>query len=230
MEPHVGPADLRNSRLNANREVREIMRPRSGPSDLRYCKLNKSDDVRGQMRTRSRSNPSDLRYSCLQPDRDLRELMRPRPPIITEPETVTEKLVNQLEESVNRKAEELESGLKTRETVIKRLKACIAEDEAKGEESYDSNVITDYDTTEEGEVEASEDKLTNVHYSETDQTDGAPIPGPSRPRSDQTKISGPPAKIKTQVEKPTKKKHSPIKYPEATDREEVPLSRLTTPK
>ena len=140
MEPHVGPADLRNSRLNANREVREIMRPWSGPSDLRYCKLNKSDDVRGQMRPRSRSNPSDLRYSRLQPDRDLRELMRPRPPRNTEPETVTEKLVNQLEESVDRKAEELESGLKTRETVIKRLKACIAEDEAKGEESYDSNV------------------------------------------------------------------------------------------
>ena len=235
MGPRAGPAGLRNSPLNAGREIHEVMRPRSGPSDLRNCKLNWGEDIREQMRLRSQSNPSDLRYSRLQPDRDLRELMRPRPPRETEPETVSERLVNQLEESINKKAEELDSGLKTRDIAIKRLKACIAEDESKEEESYDSNVITDgYDTTEEGEVKPSEDELTNVHYSETDQTDGTPIPGPSRPRSDQTKVPGPPTKNKTQVEKPTKKKPSPIKYPEATDREDndedVPLSRLTTPK
>ena len=53
----------------------------------------------------------------------------------------------------------------------------------KAEEEYDSNVISDaYDTNEEGEVEPSEDELTNVQYSETDTKDKekAPIPGPSR--------------------------------------------------
>ena len=84
---------------------------------------------------------------------------------------------------------------------------------------------------EEGEVEPSEDELTNVLYSENKNTVSTPIPGPSRARSGQTKAPGPPTKSKSQEEKPIKKRPSPIKYPEANERvhndEDVPLSKLT---
>ena len=97
------------------------------------------------------------------------------------------------------------------------------------EEEYDSNVITDsYDTNEEGEVEPSEDELTNVQYSETDTKDKekAPIPGPSR-------IPATPIKRRQMETKAKKKEISPIKYPEATPKknsEDLPLSKLTTPR
>ena len=165
MRPSSGPADLRNSRFNRDKDTRELMRPRSGPSDLRYSRL--------------------------QPNRELREVMRPKPPRYTENDT--ERSVNDLEESINTKTKELESGIKTRDTVIKRLRACIDDNEQKEEDSNDSNVITDaYDTTEEGEVEPSEDELTNVHYSENKNTVSTPIPGPSRACTNQTKVQGVP--------------------------------------
>ena len=70
------------------------------------------------------------------------------------------------------------------------------------------------------------------HFSRT--TVSTPIPGPSRARSDQTKVPGPPTKSKSQEEKPIEKKPSPIKYPGANERiysgDDVPLNRLTTPK
>ena len=57
-----------------------------------------------------------------------------------------------------------------------------------------------YDSFTEGEVESSEDKLppedelTNVLFSENENNVSTPLPGPSRTRSDQTKIPGPPTK------------------------------------
>ena len=94
--------------------------------------------------------------------------------------------------------------------------------------------------SEEGEVESSEDELppeeelTNVLFSENENNFSTPLPGPSRARSDQTKIPGPPTKSKPQEEKLTKKKPSPIKYPGANERtynsDDVPLNKLTTPK
>ena len=140
----------------------------------------------------------------------------------------SEELVNDLEQSVIKRAEELDSSSKNRDKIIKRLQASVAGTEAKEEESHDSNVITDaYDSTEEGEVEPSEtsedevepseDELTNVHYSENDNTDSTPLPGPS-PRE----------------KKPTKKQISPIKYPKASEQDrhgkDAPLSKLKTPK
>ena len=159
--------------------------------------------------------------------------MTPKPPKYTE--NGTERLVNDLEESINTKTKELDSGIKTRDTVIKRQRASFDDYEQKEEDSNDSNVTTDaYDTTEEGEVKPSEDELTNVHYSENKNIISTPIPGPSRARSGQTKEPGPPTKSKSQEEKPIKKRPSPIKYPEANEQvhndEDVPLSRLTTPK
>ena len=220
---------------------------------------------------KQRAGPSDLRYSHLQSGRELREIMKPKSPETEVAENDKERLVNDLEASTNKTAKELDSNLKTRETVIKRLYASLAENEdSKVEESNDSNVITDdYNSTEEGEVELSEDELTNViHHSESDldtynykkayddsrgpkdrnpvkpsnpdppvrvkstgNQEGTPIPGPSRPRSGQTKVPETPMKNKTQVEKPTKKRPSPIKYPESTNHgedsngEDVPLSR-----
>ena len=58
----------------------------------------------------------------------------------------------------------------------------MAGNEEKMEKEYDSNVTSDsdsYDTNEEGEVEPSEDKLTNVRYSESDSSTRVPKPGPS---------------------------------------------------
>ena len=111
MGQRAGPADLRNR----NRELREVMRQRSGPADLRNSNLNRDQEVREQMRPRS--GPSDLRYCHLQPNRELRELMRPKSP--RETENDSERLVNDLEESINKKMEELDSGVKTREKLIK---------------------------------------------------------------------------------------------------------------
>ena len=95
------------------------------------------------------------------------------------------------------------------------------------EEENDSNVITDsYDKNEEGEVEPSEDELTNVQYSETDNHEKAPLPGPSR-------VPATPIKSNQTETKAKKKKISPIKYPEATPKknsEDLPLSKLITPR
>ena len=84
-------------------------------------------------------------------------------------EAETEKLVNDLEAATDKMADELDSNIKNRDNIIRRLKASLDEKETKTIESNDSNVITDdYDTNEEGEVEPSEDELTNVvHYSES---------------------------------------------------------------
>ena len=97
-----------------------------------------------------------------------------------------------------------------------------------------------YDSFTEGEVESSEDKLppedelTNVLFSENENNVSTPLPGPSRARSDQTKIPGPSTESKPQEEKLTKRKPSPIKYPGANERtysgDDVPLNKLTTPK
>ena len=177
---------------------------------------------------RPRKDPSDLRCSSLQPNRELREVMRPKPLRCTENDT--DRWVNDLEESINTKKKELESGIKTRDKVIKRLRACIDDNEQKEEDvslsdvlSFDSNVVTDaYDTpTEEGEVQPSAYKLTNVLYSENENTVSTPIPGPSRARSNQTKVPGPPTKSKSQEEKPIENRPLPIKYPEANELIEI---------
>ena len=80
-----------------------------------------------------------------------------------EKEKDAERLVNDLEESIIKKTEELDSSTKNRDKIIKRLQASVADTEEKKEESHDSNVITDaYDSTEEGEVapsETSEDEV-----------------------------------------------------------------------
>lgn len=161
--------------------------------------------------------------------------MKPKSLRETEKANNSERLINDLEQTITKKTEELDSRVKTRDKLIKRLQAKVANNEEKDEENHDSNVISDaYDTTEEGEVEPSEDELTNVQYSETKTIESTPIPGPSKPRAAQTKVPGTPTKSRPREDKPIKKKISPIKYPEAAERkqheEDVPLSRLTTPK
>ena len=124
-------------------------------------------------------------------------------------------MINDLKRAIIKRTEELDSGIRERAKIIKRLQANVSDNEETKREDQDSNVISDtYDTTEEGEVKPSEDELTNVHYSETDTVASTPIPGPSRTCAVQTKIPDTP----TKNAKPTKKKISPIKYPEVTER------------
>ena len=211
MRGRAGPSDLRNR----NRDLRDTVRRQSGPADLRNTRWNWDRDLRDQMRPRPRSGPPDLR--CLRN---------------TEGEKEAGRTIKHLEKSINERFTELATGAKDREKIIERLQANVTGHKVKAEKEYDSNVISDaYDTNEEGEVEPSEDELTNVHYSETDTYERAPSPGPSRTHA--AKIPATPTKSKQKKTKPTRKKISPIKYPEATPKkssEDLPLSRLTTPK
>ena len=72
---------------------------------------------------------------------------------------------------------------------------------------------------------------TKIQYSETDTHEKAPFPGPSRTHAG--KIPTTPTKSKQKESNLRKKTISPIKFPEATPKknsEDLPLSKLTTPK
>ena len=185
-------------------------------------RVNSDGELRGTMRPRS--GPADLRNPRLNRDKDARELMRPRPG------------------PSDLRYSNLQPNKELREVMKPKPLRC-----TEKQRNEDISLSDAYDSsTEEGEVESSEDELpsedklpsedelTNVLYSENKNTVSTPIPGPSRARSDQTKVPGPPTKSKPQEEKPTKKKPSPIKYPGANEwiysGDDVPLNRLTTPK
>ena len=201
-------------------ELRTTMRGRAGPSDLR----NRDRDLRDTMRRQS-LGPTDLRLTHWNWDQDLRVQMRPRPR--SGPPDLRSLRNQKSEKLINERFSELITGEKDRDKVIERLQAGVAGQKKVTEEEYDSNVLTDsYDTNEEGEVEPSEDELTNVQYSETDNHEKAPLPGPSR-------VPATPIKSNQTETKAKKKKISPIKYPEATPKknsEDLPLSKLITPR
>ena len=133
----VEKVERMRKRAYSDGELRDTMRPRPGPADLRNSTLNREKDAREHMRPRP--GPSDLRYSNLQPNRELREIMKAKPLRCMD----TERSVNDLEKSISTKTKDLESGIKTRDKIIKRLRACIDGDEQSNEDS----------STEEGEVE-----------------------------------------------------------------------------
>ena len=179
-------------------------------SRLKKCEAEPGDQMRP--RKRPSSVPPDLRT--------LREAIN------------AEKAIDYLEQSIIERTKFLDTGIEERKKIIKRLQATVAGNEEKEEKEYDSNFTSDsHDSNEEGEVEPSEDELTNVRYSESDSSVRVPIPGPSG-----TRETGPPAapmKNKAKEVRKKKKEISPIKYPENTpkkNREDVPLSKLTTPK
>ena len=221
-------------RFCISEDLRTTMRGRAGPSDLR----NRNEDLRNTMRRKS--GPADLRYARLNRDRDLRDQMRPRqrpssvPPDLRKLREArnTEEAIDYLEQSIIERTRLLSTGIGEREEAIKRLQAIVAGNEEKKEKEYDSNVTSDSnDTNEEGEVAPSEDELTNVRYSESDSSSRVSKPGPSGNRE-----TGPPAApMKNKPKEVRKKKEeiSPIRYPVNTPKkktEDVPLSKLTTPK
>ena len=114
-----------------------------------------------------------------------------------------EKAIDYLEQSIIKRTKFLDTGIEERKKIIKRLQATVAGNEVKEEKEYDSNVTSDsYDSNEEGEVEPSEDELTNVRYSESDSSTRVPIPGPSG-----TRVTGPPAApMKNKAKEVRKKK------------------------
>ena len=116
---------------------------------------------------RPKSGLADLRYSNLNRETDTRQLMRQKP-------GPSDLRYSNLQPN-------------------KELKCTEKQRDERDKDAYDSS-------TEEGEVESSEDELppedelTNVLFSENENNVSTPLPGPSRTRSDQTKIPGPPTK------------------------------------
>ena len=108
-------------------------------------------------------------------DTDTRELMRPRPG------------------PSDLRYSNLQPNKELREVMKPKPLSCT--EKQRNERDKDA-----YDSFTEGEVESSEDKLppedelTNVLFSENENNVSTPLPGPSRTRSDQTKIPGPPTK------------------------------------
>ena len=172
MRPRVGSADLRNSRLNADKDMRDLMRPPVGPADLRNSRLNNNRDLRESMRPQP--GPAHLRNSHFHAEKELREVMKPKArssDSLESGEATTDKLVNEMEAAVDKLADELDSNLKKRDYVIRRLKDSLDEKETSRNDD-DSNVTSDtcdYNTNKEGEVEPSEDEMSNVvQYSDSD--------------------------------------------------------------
>ena len=164
MRPPTGPADLRNSRLNADKELREIMRPPPGPANLRNS------------------------HFCA--GKELREIMKPKAQ-----ETPT---LESVEAAAGKLADELEYNIKKRDNIIQRLKASL--DDEENSNNDDSNVTTDtgdYNTNKEGEVEPSEDELTNVgQHSDSDldtydDFHGIKVRNPDEPLSPPSPINVP---------------------------------------
>ena len=152
MRPRAGPADLRNSRLNADKEMRDLMRPPVGPGDLRNSHLNAEKELREIMRPQP--GPADLRNSHFRAGKELREIMKPKEQSsksLASAEAATDKLVNDLEAAADKLADELDSNIKKRDTIIRRLKESL--DGKETTKNDDSNVTTDtcdYNTNEEG--------------------------------------------------------------------------------
>ena len=136
-------------------------------------RVNSDGELRGTMRPRS--GPADLRNPRLNRDKDARELMRPRPG------------------PSDLRYSNLQPNKELREVMKPKPLSCT--EKQRNERDKDA-----YDSFTEGEVESSEDKLppedelTNVLFSENENNVSTPLPGPSRTRSDQTKIPGPPTK------------------------------------
>ena len=161
---------------------------------------------------RRQSSPADLRHSKLNRNTDLRDLTRSR-----------------------RRASSVPPDLrKLREALISGLRNSMTQKEERVEEESDTSSSSSSDSNEEGEVEPSEDELTNVRYSESDTPIRTPNPEPSeeeqggepKPGPSGTNKYGPPAKSKA---KEPKKYISPIKFPEKTPvkrKEEVPLYKM----
>ena len=76
-----------------------------------------------------------------------------------------------------------------RRQVINKLKSSITGFEERKEEESDTSEFSD--SNEEGEVDPSEDELTNVRYSESDTPTRTPISGPLEARLRGDPSSGP---------------------------------------
>ena len=224
--------------LNWNEDLRRTMRGQPGPSDPR----NKDKDLRSALR--QKSGPTDLRNSHFNREQDMRAQMRREPSLPPTLNTLSEamdleKAIIYLEKSIINKEHFLGIGIEERRKLIQKLKAT----------TEDSETSEPGNTSEEGELEPSEDEFINVRYSESDnsmrepetakpmrsqqltekekQLIRNPKPGPSG-----TRITGTPAapmKNKPEKKKGKGKCASPIKYPKDTpikNNEEVPLSML----
>ena len=103
---------------------------------------------------RRQSSPADLRHSKLNRNTDLRDLTRSR-----------------------RRASSVPPDLrKLREALISGLRNSMTQKEERVEEESDTSSSSSSDSNEEGEVEPSEDELTNVRYSESDTLIRTPNP------------------------------------------------------
>ena len=130
---------------------------------------------------RRKSGPSDLRYSKLKAGReeDLRNFIKPNR------RTSSASPVQR----TPRGADSRGSWTDERKQVINKLRSSMTGIEEKVEGESDTSESSD--SNEEGEVDPSEDELTNVRYSESDTPTRTPISGPLEARLRGDPNSGP---------------------------------------
>ena len=235
MRGRPGPVDLRNR----NKDLRNTLRQRSGPADLRYSKLNQNKDLRDLTRPRRRASsvPADLRTprEALSTEKSIdyleRTIIKRERFLDTGPDE-RRQLISRLKNFMAGTDERVEEESDT-------SNSSDSNEEGEVEPSEDKLMNVRYsesDTpTRTPKLDPSEDELGGDLISGPDnqmkrrqltkkeqQLTKDPKPGTSG-----TSKCGPPAKSKA---KESKKFISPINYPKKTPKkknEEVPLSKLT---
>ena len=196
-------------------DLRLTMRRKSGPTDLRNSVLNRDKDIRSMMRPERRTSSVPPN-----PETDRREPL------------TTDKAIKYLERTIVKRENFLGIGTVERRHLINRLKRKMkfqARNNPDYERPTESETSSSSGSNEDGEVEPSEDELTNVRFSESETTTRTPKQSPQKDKqkpgpSGTGKLGSP--------EKPSKnrnKAHSPIKFPgdsPSKNSEDVPLSKL----
>ena len=131
-------------------DLRQTMRQKSGPTDLRNSKLNRDKDIRGMMRPKRRTSS-----------------VPPNPRTANRESLTTDKAIDYLEQTIIKRESFLDTGIDERRQLISRLKRRLqfqARNKVVVEEESDTSNSSD--SNKEGEVEPSEDELTNVRFSQ----------------------------------------------------------------
>ena len=127
------------------KDLRHTMRRKSGPTDLRNSVLNRDKDIRGMMRAKRRTSSDP-----------------PSPRTANRKPLTTDKAIDYLEQTIIKREKFLDTGIDERRQLISRLKRRLQfQERNKALVEEQSSTSNSSDSNEEGEVEPSEDKLTN---------------------------------------------------------------------
>merc|ERR1712051_32171 len=169
-----------------SKDLRKTLKNRGRPgAELRYRDPKET--------CRRKSGPTDLRYSKLREGRkeDLRSFIKPKR------RTGSASPLKR----IPRKAHSRVFREEIRKWVVRKLKSSLTSDEGNKEEASESSDTSD--SNEEGEVDPSEDELTNVRFSEPETLQRTPIPG--YPEEGQTSDSSSGTKNLKRTQHPSKR-------------------------